>query len=50
MNKVLVIGESCVDVFVYGTSERKSPEGNAPVFLPKMKRIVMGCHITFQII
>lgn len=35
MNKVLVIGESCVDVFVYGISERKSPEGNAPVFLPK---------------
>lgn len=35
MNKILVIGESCVDVFVYGISERKSPEGNAPVFLPK---------------
>jgi D-beta-D-heptose 7-phosphate kinase/D-beta-D-heptose 1-phosphate adenosyltransferase len=35
MNKVLVIGESCVDVFVYGISERKSPEGNGPVFLPK---------------
>jgi bifunctional ADP-heptose synthase (sugar kinase/adenylyltransferase) len=35
MDKVLVIGESCIDIFVYGISERKSPEGNAPVFLPK---------------
>jgi D-beta-D-heptose 7-phosphate kinase/D-beta-D-heptose 1-phosphate adenosyltransferase len=34
MNRVLVIGESCTDIFVYGTSERKSPEGNGPVFVP----------------
>lgn len=34
MNKVLVIGESCTDVFIYGKSERKSPEGSGPVFLP----------------
>jgi bifunctional ADP-heptose synthase (sugar kinase/adenylyltransferase) len=34
MNKVLVIGESCTDVFVYGKSERKSPEGKGPVFIP----------------
>lgn len=34
MNKVLVIGESCTDIFVYGKSERKSPEGNGPVFVP----------------
>jgi D-beta-D-heptose 7-phosphate kinase/D-beta-D-heptose 1-phosphate adenosyltransferase len=33
-NKVLVIGESCTDVFIYGTSERKSPEGKGPVFVP----------------
>ena len=33
-NKVLVIGESCTDVFIYGTSKRKSPEGNGPVFVP----------------
>lgn len=33
-SKVLVIGESCVDIFVYGESKRKSPEGDAPVFLP----------------
>lgn len=32
--KVLVIGESCTDIFIYGTSNRKSPEGNGPVFIP----------------
>lgn len=34
MSKVLVIGENCIDVFVYGSSQRKSPEGDAPVFVP----------------
>jgi len=34
MSRVLVIGESCTDIFVYGTSERKSPEGNGTVFVP----------------
>jgi bifunctional ADP-heptose synthase (sugar kinase/adenylyltransferase) len=33
-NKVLVIGESCTDIFIYGTSNRKSPEGKGPVFVP----------------
>jgi D-beta-D-heptose 7-phosphate kinase/D-beta-D-heptose 1-phosphate adenosyltransferase len=32
--KILVIGESCTDIFIYGTSERKSPEGKGPVFVP----------------
>lgn len=35
MSKVLVIGENCIDVFVYGFSERQSPEGDGPVFVPK---------------
>ena len=35
MSKVLVIGENCIDVFIYGFSERQSPEGDAPVFVPK---------------
>lgn len=35
--KVLVIGESCTDIFIYGTSNRKSPEGNGPVFVPYHK-------------
>ena len=37
--KVLVVGEKCWDVFVYGTSKRKSPEGKGPVFIPtKIKK------------
>lgn len=31
---VLVIGESCTDVFIYCVSKRKSPEGAGPVLLP----------------
>ena len=32
-NKVLVIGELCTDVFKYGITNRKSPEGKGPVFI-----------------
>ena len=32
--KVLVIGDSCTDVFRYGTCDRLSPEAPVPVFLP----------------
>lgn len=41
-NKVLVIGESCTDIFIYGTSERKSPEGKGPVFIPKYEKYGVG--------
>lgn len=34
MCKILVIGERCFDTFVYGTVDRMSPEGDAPVFVP----------------
>jgi D-beta-D-heptose 7-phosphate kinase/D-beta-D-heptose 1-phosphate adenosyltransferase len=34
MNRVLVIGESCDDIFIYGDTPRLSPEGPAPVFIP----------------
>jgi D-beta-D-heptose 7-phosphate kinase/D-beta-D-heptose 1-phosphate adenosyltransferase len=36
--KVLVIGESCTDVFIYGNCDRLSPEG--PVAILKLKEIV----------
>ena len=39
-NKVLVIGEFCTDVFKYGVTNRKSPEGNGPVFV--QTNIVVG--------
>jgi len=42
MNKVLVIGETCTDIFIYGTSERKSPEGKGPVFVPQRETYGMG--------
>ena len=32
--KILVLGESCVDEFVYGKAERLAPEAPAPVFVP----------------
>ena len=31
--KILVIGESCQDIFIYGVSNRLAPEAPAPVFL-----------------
>ena len=34
MKKVLVIGDSCKDVFQYGKCERLSPEAPVPVFTP----------------
>lgn len=32
--KILVVGDSCTDVFIYGDVKRLAPEGPAPVFLP----------------
>ena len=32
--KVLVIGDSCTDVFIYGDIERICPEAPVPVFKP----------------
>ena len=37
LSKVLVIGESCDDVFVYGGVNRLCPEAPAPVFNPSFK-------------
>ena len=35
MSKILLIGEQCDDIFIYGDTPRLSPEGPAPVFIPK---------------
>ena len=35
--KVLVIGDSCSDIFIYGDIERVSPEAPVPVFNPTRK-------------
>ena len=37
MNKVLVIGDSCIDVFIYGDVERIAPEAPVPVIRPERK-------------
>mgnify|MGYP003113911857 CR=1 FL=1 len=36
--KVLIIGEACEDVYVYGTSTRMAPEAPVPVFVEKSKK------------
>lgn len=35
MKRVLVIGDSCTDVFTYGRCERLCPEAPVPIFLPE---------------
>ena len=34
MIKVLVIGEACEDIFIYGDCKRRSPEAPVPVLNP----------------
>lgn len=36
--KILVIGENCTDFFIYGKTERLSPEAPVPVFIPIYKK------------
>jgi len=40
--KVLVIGDSCEDVFNYGTCERLAPAAPVPVFVSKIKKSNKG--------
>lgn len=42
MKKVLVIGDSCRDIFLYGKCERLSPEAPVPVFKPLTSRSTRG--------
>ena len=34
MKKILVIGDSCTDIYIYGKCDRLAPEGPVPVFEP----------------
>jgi D-beta-D-heptose 7-phosphate kinase/D-beta-D-heptose 1-phosphate adenosyltransferase len=34
MSKILVIGDSCEDIFIYGNCKRLSPEAPVPVLNP----------------
>jgi D-beta-D-heptose 7-phosphate kinase/D-beta-D-heptose 1-phosphate adenosyltransferase len=40
--KIIVIGESCKDVFVYGDCNRLSPEAPVPVIIPKVIKDNLG--------
>ena len=42
MKKILVIGESCIDVFVYGECKRLSPEAPVPVMSDTVKTMNHG--------
>jgi D-beta-D-heptose 7-phosphate kinase/D-beta-D-heptose 1-phosphate adenosyltransferase len=37
MYKITIVGENCLDVFIYGTIERLCPEAPVPVFKPEKK-------------
>ena len=41
-NEVLVIGDSCIDRFIYGKSERLCPDIPVPVFVPEETEENMG--------
>jgi len=41
-NWVLVIGEECLDIFIYGSSVRFCPDVPAPVFVPSSTSISFG--------
>ena len=34
LSKILIIGESCLDIFVHGNAQRLCPDAPAPVFIP----------------
>ena len=40
--KVLIIGEVCEDVFIYGDVNRLSPEAPIPIIEPKLQTINKG--------
>ena len=40
--KVLVIGDVMLDIYLYGTSDRESPEAPIPVLVPKNEKFFLG--------
>ena len=46
--KILIIGDSCYDVFTYGQTLRLAPEGPAPVFNPIRKSTNGGMALNVQ--
>jgi len=42
MSKILVIGDGCTDVYVYGRCERLAPDAPVPVFIPLYQKTNLG--------
>jgi len=42
MSKILVVGDGCVDVHVYGYCERLAPDSPVPVFVPNFRKTNLG--------
>ena len=42
MNKVLIIGDGCKDIHVYGRCERLAPDAPVPVFIPNYEKRNLG--------
>ena len=42
MSKILVIGDSCKDIHIYGKSERLAPDSPVPVFVPIYEKQNLG--------
>ena len=42
MSKILVIGDGCTDVYIYGRCERLAPDAPVPVFIPLYQRTNLG--------
>ena len=40
--KIVVTGEACEDVFIYGDCKRLCPEGPVPVFAPQERHTYKG--------
>lgn len=42
MNKILVIGDSCHDVFIYGNCDRLCPDAPVPIMIPTETKKTLG--------
>jgi len=42
MKSILVIGDFCIDYFIYGKTERLSPEAPVPIFIPTQSKVNDG--------
>lgn len=42
MSKILVIGDGCVDIHVYGRCDRLAPDSPVPVFVPNLRKTNLG--------